>query len=97
MNLFIIFLIVEGVLSLVTLLVFAADKKLSGKESNGRIPEIVLLSLTTFFGAPGALIGMYVLRHKTNFVTKFHFAITVWLALAVQIGIGVLLFIKRGG
>ena len=97
MNLFIIFLIVAGVMSLLTLAVFALDKKLSGKESNGRIPEIVLLSLTTFFGAPGALIGMYVLRHKTNFATKFHFAVTLWLALALQAAIGVLLFIKRGG
>lgn len=82
------------VMSVITLIFFAKDKKSSKNEGNGRIPEIVLLSLASFGGAPGAMIGMYVLRHKTNPVTKFHFTVTVWLALAVQVLIGILMAIR---
>ncbi len=96
MTLFKLFLIVEGIMSLITFMCFALDKKLSKKEQNGRIPEIVLLSLTTFFGSIGAFLGMYVLRHKTSFSTKFHFALTTFLSLAVQIGAGVWFFVEGG-
>jgi uncharacterized membrane protein YsdA (DUF1294 family) len=85
-----IYLIILGVMSIITLSAYAIDKKNSAKESNGRTPEIVLLSLTTFGGAIGALVGIYVLRHKSNFVTKFHFGITVWLSAIVQAAIAVL-------
>ncbi len=85
-----IYLIILAVVSVVTLLLFAIDKKNSANEANARIPEIVLLSLMTFGGALGGLVGMYVLRHKSNFVTKFHFAITVWASLIVQAVLAVL-------
>ena len=90
-RLFLAFLILEGVMSLITLLTFAFDKFRSKNEANARTPEIVLLSLISFGGAIGGLIGMYVLRHKTNFVTKFHFGITVWLSALLQAAIGGLL------
>ncbi len=83
-----------AVVSLITLICFAVDKKNASKEGQGRMPEIVLLTLTTFGGAVGAMIGMYVLRHKTNPVTKFHFAVTAWLSLAVQAALGVLLLLS---
>lgn len=82
------------VMSVITVIVFAIDKKNSKNESNGRIPEIVLLSLTTFGGAPGAMIGMYVLRHKTNPITKYHFFVTAWLSLIVQALVGVLVIMR---
>jgi uncharacterized membrane protein YsdA (DUF1294 family) len=85
-----IYLIILGVMSIITLGAYAIDKKNSSNEANGRTPEIVLLSLTTFGGAIGALVGIYVLRHKSNFVTKFHFGITVWLSAIVQAAIAVL-------
>lgn len=85
-----IYLILLAVMSVITLATYAIDKKNSANEANGRIPEIVLLSLTTFGGAIGALVGIYVLRHKSNFVTKFHFGITVWLSAIIQAGIAVL-------
>ena len=73
------------VMSIATLAFFAVDKKNSSREGRGRVPEIVLLSLCSFGGALGALIGMYGLRHKTNPVTKFHFFVTLWLSLVVQV------------
>ena len=87
------YIIIICIVSLITLAAFAVDKIKSKDEGNTRIPEMVLLSLCTFGGSIGALIGMYVLRHKTNFITKFHFAITVWLSFAVQLAI----FLMLGG
>lgn len=77
-------------MSLITLCAFAKDKKNSSREGRGRTPEIVLLTLCGLGGAAGALIGMYVLRHKTDPVTKFHFFVTVWLSAIVQAGLAVL-------
>jgi uncharacterized membrane protein YsdA (DUF1294 family) len=81
-------------MSVITLIFFAADKKNSSREGKGRIPEIVLLSLCSFGGALGTLIGMYVLRHKTNPITKFHFFVTLWLSLAIQAALAVLMLIQ---
>ncbi len=90
MDFFIIYLALLGVMSMIALAAYAVDKKSSAKETNARMPEMVLLSLTTFGGALGAMVGIYVLRHKSNFVTKFHFGITVWCSLIVQLAIAAL-------
>ena len=77
------YIITLAAMSVLTFIAFAIDKiKSSG--DNSRIPEIVLLSLISFGGSVGGLIGIYVLRHKTNPITKFHFALTEFVALAVQ-------------
>ncbi|MBQ7836248.1 MAG: DUF1294 domain-containing protein [Clostridia bacterium] len=81
-----IYLIVIGVISLITFIAFAIDKR-QAKEERRRIPEAILLALMDFGGAVGGLIGMYALRHKTIFKTKFHFVITAWLASILQIAI----------
>ena len=90
MNLLWIYLILLAGMSLFSFIAFAVDKSHSAR-GTGRIPEMVLLSLATFGGAVGALAGMYLLRHKTQFAVKFHFAITVWLSLVVQAGLALLL------
>ena len=77
------YIITVAVMSVLTLVAFAIDKIKSSGDSS-RIPEIVLLSLISFGGSVGGLIGIYVLRHKTNPITKFHFAVTEFAALAVQ-------------
>ncbi len=77
-------------MSIITLVFFASDKHNSSRDGKGRVPEIVLLSLCSFGGACGALIGMYVLRHKTNPVTKFHFFVTLWLSVALQAALAIL-------
>lgn len=78
-------------MSIITFITFAIDKARSSNEANSRMPEMVLLSLMTFGGAMGGMIGMYVLRHKTNIATKLHFAMTVWVSLAAQITLFVIL------
>ena len=77
------YIITIAVMSVLTFIAFAVDKIKSSGDSS-RIPEIVLLSLISFGGSVGGLIGIYVLRHKTNPITKFHFAVTEFAALAVQ-------------
>lgn len=77
-----------GIISLITMVAFAVDKYKAASETKGRVPEIVLLTLIGMGGAVGGLAGMYFLRHKTNFVTKFHFAVTVWIALICQLVLG---------
>ena len=78
-----IYIITLAVMSVLTFVAFAIDKIKSSGDSS-RIPEMMLLSLITFGGSVGGLIGIYVLRHKTNPITKFHFALTEFAALAVQ-------------
>ncbi len=83
------YLLVIGVMSLVTFIMFVIDKSRSKKENKSRIPESVLLSMIGFGGAAGGLLGMYSLRHKTIFKTKFHFIISVWAATFVQSAIAI--------
>ena len=92
-----IYLILLAAMSGITFLVFAIDKIKSKKETNARTPEIVMLSLITFGGAVGGLAGMYLLRHKTNFATKFHFGITVWLAFLVQVALALMILVMKEG
>ncbi|MCQ2770766.1 MAG: DUF1294 domain-containing protein [Clostridia bacterium] len=84
------YLIVIAVMSDITAIGFTVDKS-KAKRGSARIPEMVLLSLASFGGSLGAMFGMYVVRHKTNPIEKFHFAITAWLALATQVVIALLL------
>lgn len=97
MQLWQIYLCTIAALSFFTVLLFWIDKRRSKKEGRTRIPEMVLLTLTGFGGGIGALIGMYGLRHKTQFSTKYHFSITVWLAVMLQFTVAILFLIKEGG
>ena len=60
-----ILLAVEGAMSLLTAILYAVDKGLS-KTKKRRIRERTLLLCTWLFGAPGALVGLAVFRHKTK-------------------------------
>lgn len=53
------------ILNLISLIVYAADKK-KAQRGAWRTPEATLLALAWAFGSVGALIGMYVFRHKTK-------------------------------
>ena len=52
-------------MNLVTFIVYGIDKRKAIKHKY-RIPEKRLLSLVLLGGSVGALLGMYVFRHKTK-------------------------------
>jgi uncharacterized membrane protein YsdA (DUF1294 family) len=71
-------LVAWGVLSFVTFLVYAWDKS-AARRGARRVPESRLLWLGFLGGAPGALLGMTLFRHKT---TRVVFWLVNWLGLA---------------
>ena len=58
-----------------------ADKK-KARRGAWRIPEATLLGIAVFGGSIGAIIGMYLFRHKTR---HLKFSLGLPLILAVQI------------
>ena len=81
-----IFLIYLGVLvlmSLITFLLFGKDKKMS--QSGGgpkRIKEKILLGACALGGAIGGSLGRITFRHKTE---KKYFSFTIYVGMLVQI------------
>ena len=57
--------IIIVIINVVTFVIFGIDKAKS-KGKGMRVPEIVLLLLSLFFGGVGALLGMVVFNHKTS-------------------------------
>ncbi len=88
-----VYMIFIAAVSLITVIVFGVDKKISKNENAKRVPEIVLLSLFSLGGALGGLIGMYSFRHKTVFKDKFHFGIGLWISLILQVALGIFVFL----
>lgn len=70
------------VLNVVTFTVWSWDKYLA-KRKAWRVPEIILLGLTSVGGTPGAIIGQLVFNHKSR---KKSFLI-VFYAIALLQGI----------
>ena len=91
-----VYLIFAAIVSVIAIIVFALDK-ISSKEGRKRVPESVLLSLISFGGAAGGVIGMYVFRHKTVFRDKFQFGIGLWVSLILQIALGIFLALVQTG
>ena len=91
------YIIICLVLSIITVILFGADKLSSRKTKRKRIPESVLLSFAAFGGALGGIFGMYVFRHKTVFKTKFQFAIGVWISLILQIALAIFIALVQYG
>lgn len=77
------FLIVWAVMSLVAFVIYAYDK-IQAKRGKWRVKEATLLLLALLMGAPGALIAMYTLRHKT-LKAKFTIPVPVFLVLQAAI------------
>lgn len=86
-----------GIASALCALAFFIDKRASCRPGRRRLPEIVLLTLISFGGGIGGLLGIYGMHHKQNRHTKFHFRITAVLSCIAQAGILLLLYCKRGG
>lgn len=76
MKLFILYLIA---INLVTFIVYAKDKR-KAKKGTWRTPESTLLLLAAIGGTIGALLAMYLLRHKTKH-KKFFIGVPALLVL----------------
>ena len=70
-------------INILTFLIFGADKW-KAKRDKWRIPEDTLIWLAIVGGSVGALLGMYLFRHKTKH-GKFQIGIPV--ILLVQLGL----------
>ena len=72
------------VMSAVAFVFFAVDKA-NAADDRARIPEVVLLTLAALGGGTGALLGRFLLHHKSNVRRKLHFAVTLFAATAMQL------------
>jgi uncharacterized membrane protein YsdA (DUF1294 family) len=76
-------------INLVTLIAYGYDKSIAGSKRM-RVPETVLLALGAVGGTLGALLGMFVFRHKTiktSYQVKFWVISGLQLVLAVGYGV----------
>lgn len=85
---FTLLLLVFCAVSAVTFLLYGIDKW-KAKHRKWRVRESVLLGLTLLGGAPGAILGMTLFRHKTK---HWYFTATAVLGLAWQLALLVWLF-----
>ena len=70
-----------GLVNAAALALMLTDKK-KARRGAWRIPEATLLGIAVFGGSIGAIIGMYLFRHKTR---HMKFSLGLPLILAVQI------------
>ena len=68
------------IINVFTFFLFGFDKA-RAKNKGFRVPEIVLVLLSLFFGGVGALLGMVVFNHKTS---KTLFRVVVPLTFALN-------------
>lgn len=71
---------------------YGIDKSAAIKQKQ-RIPNRVLLMMAVVGGSLGALVGMYIFRHKTK---KWYYTVTVPALLVIQIAAAVLLLNSCG-
>ncbi|MBP5364890.1 MAG: DUF1294 domain-containing protein [Bacteroidales bacterium] len=74
--------------NLLTLILYVADKR-KARKGRWRIPESTLVLSAWIGGSVGALVGMYVFRHKTK---HWKFRILVPLAFAAHVALAVWYF-----
>lgn len=79
----IVMLILWALMSLITLMLYKIDKTRAQK-NKWRIKEATLLAFPWAFGFIGAILGLYVLRHKTK---HWYFVANTILTTLVHIGL----------
>lgn len=82
MKLFWIYLSIINALALILMLV----DKIKAQKKKWRIKELTLISCAALGGSLGALLGMYLFRHKTRH-PKFSIGIPVILCLQILIAL----------
>lgn len=70
-------------INLLTLLVYAIDK-LKAKRHAWRIPEATLLGLALAGGSIGALVAIFLVRHKSHHL-KFRYGVPLILAAQITL------------
>lgn len=83
-----ILLTVYAVMSVIALILYGSDKR-RAQRGRWRIRESVLLSVSFFGGAVGALLGMKLFHHKTK---HWYFWAVSFLGLAAQIALLIVLW-----
>ena len=78
------------VMGIVAFAFMAYDKK-QAKKGGWRVPEKTLFLVTALFGGLGGVLGMSVMRHKTQ---HWYFKLFFPLFLVIQVGIIVFLAVK---
>jgi uncharacterized membrane protein YsdA (DUF1294 family) len=68
-------------INIVTLMAYIIDK-IKAKRHAWRIPEATLLGLAIIGGSIGALIGIFIIRHKSRHI-KFKFGVPIILVLQI--------------
>ncbi len=76
-------LMIAAIMSVIAFFLYLGDKR-KAKKGKWRTPEAVLLSVGFFGGSPGALLGMYLFRHKTK---HWYFWVVNWLGFAVLVAL----------
>lgn len=84
------YLLIILIMSLLAFVLYYADK-FKAKHNQWRIKEHTLLVVGFLFGALGALIAMYTIRHKNK---KVYFLIINSLSLIIHIGIAIYIVIN---
>lgn len=77
-----------GVVSLLTLVIYGADK-LAARQGWRRVPEATLLVFGLLGGWPGAILGQRLFRHKTQkqpFRTRFALSVALNLTAVLTAG-----------
>lgn len=70
--------------NLVTFAYYGINKSLASRFVVGRIPEIVLHTLSAIGGSPAALLAMWLFRHKT---IKTSFRVLFWSIVLLQVAL----------
>lgn len=90
MRLLYIVLILLGLMSIITFFFYLADKQ-KAKKGAWRVRESTLLLLSFLGGSIGAMLGMFLLRHKTQHAK---FLILVPLSLLLHVALVVFMLVK---
>lgn len=87
-----IYLLILLVMSIITFILYAIDKRKAIKKE-WRIKESVLLLFSFFFGSIGGMLGLYVLRHKNK---HWYFVFVNFVSLILHIILAYIIYNWKG-